>query len=102
MMKKILDRIVRMREARGWSEYQLSVEAGMLQSTISGWYTKGKLPTVPSLQKICDAFGITLSQLFAEEGDTVTLTAQQKELLDNWINLEASQQEALLAFLKLL
>ena len=101
-MEKILDRIVKMREARGWSEYQLSVEADMLQSTISGWYTKGKSPTVPSLQKICNAFGITLSQLFAEEGETVTLTAQQKELLDNWIHLEAKQQEALLAFLKLL
>lgn len=101
-MKEILDKIIKMREARGWSEYQLSVEAGMLQSTISGWYTKGKLPTIPSLQKICSAFGITLSQLFAEETDNVTLTAQQKELLDNWIHLEAEQQEALLAFLKLL
>ena len=101
-MKKILDKIVKMREARGWSEYQLSVEAGMLQSTISGWYTKGKSPTVPSLQKICDAFGITLSQLFSEEGEAVMLTEKQKELLDNWIHLEANQQEALLAFLKLM
>lgn len=101
-MKKILDKIVKMREARGWSEYQLSVEAGMLQSTISGWYTKGKSPTVPSLQKICDAFGITLSQLFSEEGEAVMLTEKQKELLDNWIHLEASQQEALLAFLRLM
>ena len=102
MIQKILDRIVKMREARGWSEYQLSVQAGMLQSTISGWYTKGKLPTIPSLEKICGAFGITLSQLFAEESDTVTLTEKQKELLDNWIHLETAQQEALLAFLKLL
>lgn len=101
-MKKILDKIVKMREARGWSEYQLSVEAGMLQSTISGWYTKGKSPTVPSLQKICDAFGITLSQLFSEEGEAVMLTEKQKELLDNWIHLESNQQEALLAFLKLM
>jgi len=101
-MEEILDRIVKMREARGWSEYQLSVEAGMLQSTISGWYTKGKLPTIPSLQKICGAFGITLSQLFAEEGEAVTLTDRQKELLDNWIHLETEQQDALLAFLRLL
>jgi len=55
-----------------------------------------------ALQKICDAFGITLTQLFSEEGEAVMLTEQQKELLDNWIHLEAHQQEALLAFLRLM
>ena len=30
-------------------------------------YRKNMVLTIPSLEKICTAFGITLSQLFAEE-----------------------------------
>ena len=101
-MDHILEKIVKMREARSWTEYRLSEEADIPQSTISAWYSKGKQPTVVSLQKICDACGITLTQLFSEEGEAVMLTEQQKELLDNWIHLEAHQQEALLAFLRLM
>lgn len=65
-MKDILAAIVQYREERGWTEYQLAEKADLPQSTISSWYRKGMMPTVPSLQKICVAFGITLSQLFAE------------------------------------
>lgn len=50
------------------------------------------MPTVPSLAKICDAFGITLSQLFAEDDEVVSLTASQKALLERWSRLDEEQQ----------
>lgn len=50
------------------------------------------VPTVPSLEKICNAFGITLSQLFADEGSAVSLTASQKKLLEKWSRLNEDQQ----------
>lgn len=59
----ILKRIVDLRTERNWTEYQLAERSGLTQSTISSWYRKNMLPTIPSLSKICDAFGITLSQL---------------------------------------
>jgi len=49
--------------------------------------------TIPSLEKICDAFGITLSQLFAGEDAPVTLTEAQKQLLDRWTRLSKEQQD---------
>lgn len=101
-MDKVIEKILKLQESRGWSEYKLAEETGISRSTIASWYTTGSLPNITSLQKICDTYGITLSQFFAEEGEAVTLTEKQKELLDNWIHLEADQQEALLAFLKLL
>lgn len=64
MLNNVLITIAVYREARGWSEYQLAEHAGLPQSTISSWYHKNLIPTLPSLEKICDAFGITLSQLF--------------------------------------
>ena len=52
------------------------------------------VPSIPSLKKICDAFGITLSQLFAEEDAPVSLTASQKQLLEKWSRLTEDQQAA--------
>ena len=73
MLKNVLTTITTYRDARGWSEYQLAVYSGLPQSTISSWYRKNLIPIIPSLQKICDALGITLSQLFADENVTEQL-----------------------------
>lgn len=93
-MKDILATITKHREERGWTEYQLAEHSGLPQSTISSWYRKNLIPTIPSLEKICSAFGITLSQLFAEENTAVSLTASQKKLLDRWNRLSEDQQNA--------
>ena len=99
-MESILNKITVMREARGWTEYQLAESSGLPQSTISSWYRKNMIPSVPSLSKICSAFGITLSQLFAEDEAYFDLTAEQKELLECWACITKEQQDALLRFLK--
>lgn len=93
-MIDILSSISNYREARGWTEYQLAEKSGLPQSTISSWYRKGMIPTIPSLEKICGAFGITLSQLFAEGEEAVTLTESQRRLLEAWSRLNEEQQEA--------
>jgi hypothetical protein len=38
------------------------------------------------------AFGITLSQLFAEDGEAVSLTTPQHKLLERWSRLNEEQQ----------
>lgn len=92
-MKDILTAITMYRNERGWSEYELAERSGLPQSTISSWYRKNMMPTVPSLEKICTAFGITLSQLFAENDTAVSLTESQKSLLNRWARLNEEQQE---------
>ena len=92
-MKDILSAISEYREERGWTEYQLAENSGLPQSTISSWYRKNMVPTIPSLEKICDAFGITLSQLFAGDGEAVALTETQRELLRRWARLSREQQD---------
>lgn len=77
------------------TEYELAERSGLPQSTISSWYHKDMVPSVPSLEKICAAFGITLSQLFAEENTAVCLTDSQKQLLERWSRLTEKQQRAL-------
>lgn len=101
-MKDILSEITVLREDRGWTEYQLAERSGLPQSTISSWYRKNLIPTVPSLEKICVAFGINLSQLFAEKDDAVTLTESQKKLLRSWTKLSPEQQSAVFQVIDLM
>ena len=63
-MNQLLETITKYRISKGWSEYELAENSGLPQSTISSWYRKNLYPTIPSLIKICDAYGITLSQIF--------------------------------------
>lgn len=94
-MKDILAKITAYRNERNWTEYQLADKSGLPQSTISSWYRKNIVPTVPSLEKICSAFGITLSQLFADNQSPVSLTDAQQKLLERWSRLRKDQQEVI-------
>ena len=98
-MKDILTTITEYRLAQGWTEYQLTERAGLPQSTISSWYRKQMTPSIPSLEKTCTAFGITLSQLFAEGEPLVALTESQTKLLQNWSCLSEEQQNVIFALL---
>ncbi len=99
-MKDILGMITQYRQARGWTEYQLAERSGLPQSTISSWYRKNMVPTIPSLEKICAAFGITLSQLFAEENAAVSLTEAQRKLLERWARLSEDQQAVIFSLIE--
>ena len=99
----VLDRIVEFRTAKGWSEYQLAEESGMTQSTISSWYRRHMTPSIPSLERICDAFGISLSQSFMESGaQPVFLTDKQVELINATNKLSPEQLDSLITFLETL
>lgn len=101
-MKDILSAITAYRSARGWTEYQLAERSGLPQSTISSWYRKNMVPSVPSLEKICNAFGITLSQLFAEGEVQFSLTDSQIRLLEKWARLSSQQQEVVLMLIDIM
>ena len=93
-MEELIFRIRKYKDERSWTDYQFAENADIPQSTISSWYTKGARPTLPTLTKVCKAFGITLTQLLAEEGEPVTLTPSQKALLERWSRLDEGQQAA--------
>lgn len=100
----ILNKITKLREERHWTEYQLAEQSGLTQSTISSWYRKNMLPSISSLSKICDAFGITISQFFLDDDkqNTVLLNDKQLRLLHHASKLDNIQLEALITFLETL
>jgi transcriptional regulator with XRE-family HTH domain len=99
----VLEKIRRLKLERHWTEYQLAEKSGLTQSTISSWYRNNTQPTIASLECICKAFNMTLSQFFAEnKNENQTLTETQTAMLDEWNRLSGEQQYTLLCFLKTL
>ena len=97
----VLEKITKYRLERNWTEYQLAEKSGLPQSTISSWYRKNQIPTIPSLEKICDAFNITLAQFFSDENlEIIQVTKKQSDLIYEWNKLEENQQLAVLELLK--
>jgi len=88
-------RIKELMEERGWTIYELSKRSGLAQTTISNMWKRNTEPTIPSLRQLCNAFGITLSQFFAE-GDMVELSPEQRAFFTRWAALSAEQKEMLM------
>ena len=88
----IQKRIYELMEVRGWTTYALAEHAGLTQSTVAHTVSKGKIPTIATLEKICKAFEITLSEFFMDENSNIddekikivsmigTLSPKRKEL----------------------
>lgn len=97
----VLNRILQLRTERNWSEYQLAQKADITQSTISTWYRKKTIPSISSIEKICDAFDITMSEFFIQDdSETVELTNTQRRLLHYTERLNSAQLEHLVQFLE--
>jgi transcriptional regulator with XRE-family HTH domain len=96
----ILNKIKKLQNERGWSESRLAEEAGLTPSTVSSLYKRNNLPTIPTLQALCAAFGITVAQFFAGNDAPPDLSDEQAALLEHWNTLTDAQKEALLRLIK--
>lgn len=96
----VLERIKYHMNERCWTVYRLAKEANLSSSTITNMLNRNTLPSLSTLEAICDAFGITLAQFFSEEKDMFELTEEQKELVTRWNSLGELQKKALLELIK--
>ena len=93
------ERLRRLLNERGWTEYRLAKKCGLSQSTIANIYRRNTVPSIATLEVICNAFGITLSQFFSDE-EMVELTPDLKAIFENWVNLTPEQKAAALQMLR--
>lgn len=84
---------------RGWTEYKLSKECGLAQSTIGNIFRRNTVPSLETLERICKGFGISLSQFFAEN-EMAELTPELKELFEAWVCLTPAQKSAALQMIR--
>lgn len=81
---------------RNWSDYRLAKEAKLSHSTVTNMFNRNNAPTLPTLEAVCDAFGITLAQFFADGEESYKLTEEQQLLFARWSSLTEKQKQLLL------
>lgn len=97
-----MDVLARLRELQnkyGWSDYRIAKEAGLSQGTVSNLYKRNTIPNIFTLEAICKAFGLTLSQFFADN-DFIELTPELKELFESWVKLPDNKKDIMLQMIK--
>ena len=91
-------RIKQLMEERDWTDYRLAKEACLSHSTVTNMFNRNNAPTLPTLEAVCKAFGITLAQFFTE-GNSPELTEEQRILFAKWSTLKDDQKQALLVLI---
>lgn len=90
---EILPRLKELQRQRGWSDYKIAKVAEISPNTVSNIYRRNNVPEIATLEALCKAFGITLSQFFAED-EMIELTPELRKLFDKWAALTDAQKEA--------
>ncbi len=89
-VKDIHGRIKSLADDRNLSIYELAKRAGMAESTIYNLFERGTMPKLETLERLCDAMDVTLSDFFAflsgpekrvhMTGDEIALIELNREL----------------------
>ena len=96
----VLGRIQDLCRSRDWTYYRLAKASGIPYSTLSTMLRKTNAPTVHTLQKLCNGFGITLEQFFALEDPAAQMTCEEQTVLRLWDALDKTSQSLAMAYMQ--
>jgi len=86
----------------GWTEYRLAKEARLSQSTVSNIFRRNTVPSVATLEAICDAMGISLPRFFEGAGERAAEETDSEVglLLRRWSAISPEKKRLVLELLK--
>lgn len=95
--REIIQRITNLMSQKGLNVNKLAQLSDLAPSTLNSMLDRGNTPTLPTLIKICNGLGITITQFFISDADQqVTLTPDQKLLIETFNHLNPNSQVLLL------
>ncbi len=100
--RTIILRILALCESRGWTVYRLAKESGITYSTLCTMLHKSAVPSLSTLGKICNGFGITLAQFFDADNDQARLTEAERAHLARWNQLSPENRRSAEKFMEYL
>ena len=97
----ILERLNKLQQDYGWSDYRIAKQSGLSQGTVSNIYKRNTIPNILTLEAICKGFGITLSDFFSDN-ERIELTPELKMLFEDWKKLSDDKKSFILQMIKYL
>lgn len=88
----VMERIDDLCRQHNMSKYRLSLITGISQSAFSKMARQQSTLSLETIQRICDALGISLAQFFSESEVYPDLTKQQQNLLHFWSLLDEKKR----------
>ena len=98
MALDVFKRIKELMEERGWTEYRLIKESDLPHSTVINMFKRETTPSIHTLEPICRAFGMTLSEFFG--GEYFYRDEEEKELLRRWMSLKKEQKALIMEMMR--
>ena len=98
-------RIAQLRAAYGISQYALWKRSGIAQGALSQYESGLKTPGIDTIERICNALGISLADFFSDplpHGTTFELTPEEIELIRYYRLLTPSQRQDTTLILRVL
>lgn len=90
----VLKQIKDLCKQRNWSLYRLAIESSLPYSTLNNLFRRGNVPSISTLCKICEAFGISLSEFFSDDNDALAaLNPEQQNLISCWNQLSREDRK---------
>ncbi len=63
----VLAKIKKLYTQKGWSVYRLAKESDIPYSSLNNMILRNTQPSVPTLRKICNGLGMTMSEFFDDD-----------------------------------
>jgi len=87
-------------EQKEWTVYRLAKESDIPYSSLNNLFQRNTEPTLPTLRKICDGLGISMSDFFSDEctvPDT-EYSADERKLVSLYRKLKLGDQKLLVTY----
>ena len=98
-MNKILSRIDQICGEKKITKYRLAKNTGIPYSTIMNSFRSDTMPTISTLEKICEGLDITMAQFFYDSDDLTYLTDEQKYILNVFSKLSVEKKSLAKAYM---
>ena len=96
----IVDRIEMLCKKRNISRYRLARRSGVALSSVSTLLNRKSVPTIYTLEKLCNGLGVTMAQFFSAENTKPDLTKEQEEFLAILDEFSAEEKARVAAFMQ--
>lgn len=97
---RVLDRINELMAELNMTPTELCKKSDIPKQTMSSWFSRQRVPSIPALKKICDVFGISMAKFFTlsdMRADKTEISLLEKEIQDE---LPEVAREDYICFLK--
>ncbi len=84
------------REEKQLTKYKLTQITGISGHHIKGIEEGTRQPTIDTLQRLLEAMGCTMADFFSENAQAVTLSEEERELIEKLRTMDKKDAEAIM------